>query len=39
MFLKMQLNRGPDLIERPVDTRSFIEDLSNSFHHSLFGFD
>lgn len=35
----MQLNRGPDLIELPVDTRGLIEDLSNSFHHSLFGFD
>lgn len=35
----MQLNRGPDLIELPVDTRGFIEDLSNSFHHILFGFD
>lgn len=34
-FLKMQLNRGPDLIELPVDTHGFIANLSNSFHHSL----
>lgn len=38
-FLKMQLNCRPDLIELPVDTRGFTEDLSNSFHHSFIGFD